>query len=112
MNAEVDRLLSRVRWVDLHIRSLDRVIAAFHTGRPHKVSIREQDGQRIYVLAETATAPPELALMTGDIVHNLRSTLDNLLWRLMVVKHTTVPKEWEKAFYFQSPSHPLRSLRR
>jgi hypothetical protein len=61
-------------------------IGRFIGGDPYKVDTRrDQDSKRlIYYIAHATAVPAEVALVAGDLLHNLRSALDHLAWHLVI----------------------------
>lgn len=73
-----------------HTVALDAEIADFLASHPY-VAIAEIDpdqGCHVFRLRVRAQPPPRLGLLVGDCLHNLRSTLDHLVWQLA---RTTTP---------------------
>jgi hypothetical protein len=70
-----------------HIVDLQQAIKDFLATGPYKVGFRRDATTRkpIYYVTEAHEAPPALALITGDIVQNLRSALDHLAYQLFLV---------------------------
>jgi hypothetical protein len=68
-----------------HVRELEAAISTFLETHPYEV-VRDDDtepGKRLYKLSKADCPPDNLALIAGDIVHNLRAALDLLIWQLI-----------------------------
>ena len=75
------------------IQSLERDTLAFiHQKQPYGVRVQfDRSTGIVTVRAEIAYSPdPMWGVLIGEIVHNLRSALDHLVWEL-VIKHTGKP---------------------
>lgn len=68
-----------------HYTELDAVLAGFSATKPYKVSTRRNDeGRLVYYLSGVADIPIDISLITGDVIQNLRSALDQLAYELWV----------------------------
>lgn len=67
-----------------HFKSLEDQITSFLEAKPYRVAIENpSDGRYVFRLDNAPEIPAkEWALMVGDCVHNLRSSLDYIAWRL------------------------------
>jgi hypothetical protein len=74
-----------------HINELDRVLAAFIKSNPYEVVIEEDPHtkQVLYCLSRNADIPVDVSLIVGDILQNLRSSLDHLAYALVVANNQT-----------------------
>jgi hypothetical protein len=70
---------AREHFDDLHV-----ALAAFQKLKPYGVRKQRypKRGYYIYRLKLKRTPPPRLSMIVGDLIHNLRSALDNLMWEL------------------------------
>lgn len=77
-------MLSRVDWAKKHIESLHRAEEAFWQREPFRVDVRNNrlTGKHEYYLSKTSEIPSDIVLIAGDVLHNLRSALDNLAYAL------------------------------
>ena len=77
---------SRVEWAREHIEQFIREADSFLKTDPYSVVPEIHAQPRGYILRyrfKVDRQPPiGLSLLTGDAIHNLRSTLDNLVWNL------------------------------
>ena len=107
--ADLSGVLAKISRADEHREAFDDLVTEFLTGSPYAI-MTEYDTQtgwhtlRWQVLQE----PPleELALVFGDMISNLRSSLDYLVWQLVLAagekpgRRTSFPvirrrKDWE-----------------
>lgn len=70
----------KIEWAQQHIRILDELVYSFISRSPYEVNINKNDetGEYIFNVGLTEMMPAQIPLMMGDIVHNLRSSLDYL----------------------------------
>ena len=70
-----------------HLDALDREVRAFSDSKPYEL-ISESDAEtgdyvyRLHLKWPEAKPPDHLSLIAGDIVHNLRTALDYVVWQL------------------------------
>jgi hypothetical protein len=66
-----------------HLLQLHALCEQFSQGETYTPAIDEAclDSTRIYVLAQHAP-PEQISVIVGDVVHNLRSALDHVVWAL------------------------------
>ena len=85
--ATLDRLTAKVKWAKKHIEKLEPSLKPY----PYRGSdfVRfEDDGtkrERSYYLIKLPDIPPEVRLITGDVLQNLRSSLDHIACHLVAV---------------------------
>jgi hypothetical protein len=62
-------------------------VQEFNESQPHKITQGRDDetGDRVYYLTEAKDPPPVFALIAGEIIQNLRCSLDYLAWKLVEV---------------------------
>jgi len=70
-----------------HIVDLERQISAFLDTKPYKVGAKRDPETRkpIYYIVSVAETPISIAAVAGDACQNLRSALDHLAFRLVVI---------------------------
>jgi hypothetical protein len=81
----------KLQRADYHISELERQFAAFVAEKPHRFIVQSDLntghlGIRIRFVKEV---PPAFALIIGDAIHNLRSSLDHAIWELVGIDHGT-----------------------
>jgi hypothetical protein len=91
-----------------HAQRLEEITEAFLQRRPIQVSFDDHsEPPALIIRAVVEPVPPEFSTVAGDLVHNLRSSLDHLAWQLVLVsggsprRHTSfplmrTPSEFEK----------------
>jgi len=76
----IDLLRVTIERAERHIHDLNIAHNLFFASNPHEVAtkIDPNTGEHIFYLAKADDVPLTLAAIVGDVLHNLRSTLDNL----------------------------------
>ena len=71
----------KIEWAHKHINDLHSALDAFIATNPYVVSEKRnpQTGEHIYYAAKVTPVPPRILLITGDILQNIRSSLDYLV---------------------------------
>jgi hypothetical protein len=69
-----------------HVQELEDEIRAFHESKPYTVVKEEEpeSGDDVYRVTISLQIPSNLALIVGDVLSNLRSSLDHLAWDLVI----------------------------
>jgi hypothetical protein len=89
-----DRLfgpLAKVERAEHHVKKLAAVIQGFMQTNPYSIS-REEDaktGDEVFWVEVSGSPDPTWGAIAGDIVHNLRSALDLLMWQLVEANGNT-----------------------
>src|SRR4051794_5670012 len=67
-----------------HFDELHRELTAFYTAQPYSVGTRRdpQTAKLIYYLSDVTAIPITVACICGDVIQNLRSSLDHLAYDL------------------------------
>jgi hypothetical protein len=83
----VASILQKVTRAKQHADDLLVKVKAFLNTRPYAVDTKRDSATRrlIYYVASVRDTPTELALISGDVLHNLRSALDHLAYQLFLV---------------------------
>ncbi len=70
-----------------HMVELRKEIKNFSDTHPYKISTKRDPltNHLIYYVARAESLPLQISLITGDIIHNLRSALDHLAYELFIV---------------------------
>lgn len=83
--AKADRALE-------HLEALHALSKGFEEPEKHEVSVKFEAEARCYVARvhfEDVVAPPMyLGVVLGDLVHNLRSALDQVAWQMARIEHS------------------------
>jgi hypothetical protein len=83
--APVDAMLAKVKRAEAHIAELDEAIKRLMSSpqKPYRIEGQhDRSGKRFEFWGYSKDVPPDLSLMAGDAVHNLRSSLDHMMWAL------------------------------
>lgn len=77
-----------------HIRDLNRQVEAFHSGNPYRAIVENdlKTSDRVIKLRICEPCPSRLLTVLGDAIHNLRSSLDHLMWQLVLANGRTPNK--------------------
>jgi hypothetical protein len=80
----IETLKLKIERANLHIHELEREIEAYRQTKPYslKPDTDPSTGNEIIHLDLPEIIPPNLSVITGDVLHNLRSALDQLACRL------------------------------
>jgi hypothetical protein len=101
-----------------HIEELRAAIAAFFATQPYEI-MQEEDtstGDLIYRLRIHHEVPDDWSLIVGDILHNMRSSLDHLAWRLVELnnkipgRHTQFVISADQAAFQRAAQTNLRGV--
>lgn len=85
----MSKLESKIERARQHLAELEGELIEYIKSRPYTVSTkRDSDRKLIYFISDVKEIPQSIALITGDILQNLRSSLDHLAYGLFV-KNTT-----------------------
>lgn len=79
------QVLAKYERAGKHIDDLKVHVDTFHKSNPCAIA-REDDlqaSQAIYRVTAVPQVPSEIPLILGDALHNLRSTLDHLVWKMI-----------------------------
>ncbi len=99
MTKPIDQVRVKIERAKEHVRDLEARIQAFFKSNPYRV-IREDDpetGDSVFRVQTSVDVPIEWAAMVGDVIQNLRSSLDHLVWQLVLAnggtpdRHTGFP---------------------
>lgn len=68
-----------------HLKELEAEVQNFLLTKPYVVATRrDPKSQRlVYYLSAVGVVPPQLAVISGDVIQNLRATLDHLAYQLV-----------------------------
>jgi hypothetical protein len=80
----IDSLNAKVERAKENISDLESRLETFRASEPYKVNANDnlQSGRRCIVVTEAAPIPFGISTVLGDVLHNLRSTLDPLVYNL------------------------------
>jgi hypothetical protein len=92
MNLDLTECKARRDWASKHLMALRSTVRDYEQSQPYVLQ-HDFDQQacesRIYIAPRPA--PLEISFMADDIAHNLRSTLDHLIWQLTIAHGNASP---------------------
>lgn len=107
MTAEERLALVRVKVerAKKHLGDLEVAIKAFEKGdpSPYRIGVKDDPdaGKRIYYLMNNPFIPTYITAIAGDVVQNLRGTLDHLAWTLVSLTYPQgIPSNLHKRICF------------
>jgi hypothetical protein len=86
-SATLDRLTAKVTWAKKHLEKLENSLKPYPQRGSDFVRF-EDDGakrERSYYLVKLPDIPPDVPLIAGDILQNLRSSIDHVAYHLVQV---------------------------
>jgi hypothetical protein len=86
---------SKVERAKQHLSDLEIARQRFMETNPYRIE-RERDpqtGYNIYRVFDIQIPPADIGLITGDVIHNLRSVLDHLAYALVIANGNTPNKQ-------------------
>ncbi|MCC7421032.1 MAG: hypothetical protein IT428_12185 [Planctomycetaceae bacterium] len=83
--SRIDQILAKIERANKHILEFEECLNAFRNSKPYRLVIEDNPDsrERVYKVKVLKPPPLELSLIAGDAIHNLRSALDHLVWRLI-----------------------------
>ena len=85
--ASIDAIKRRLRWAAIQDGSLHEQVGPFLQGERDKVvhEIDEQAGEHRWVFkGDPLEVPPDFSHQVGGILYYFRSTLDHIVWQLVL----------------------------
>jgi hypothetical protein len=103
MSKPIERIQAKITRAKKHIQDFQLGARAFYDTDPYEVGTKEDPNtrQRVYYVTKADSVPDTLASIAADIIQNLRSPLDQIVYQLVVAAGG--PKS-EKVYY------PIRDL--
>jgi hypothetical protein len=85
----------KLAWASRHIDALEKAISDFSNSNPYHVvrNFNDETGEHEASILEVPDIAPDWGLMVGDIVHGLRSSLDNVTYALAVRESGRLPAD-------------------
>ncbi len=80
MDFGYSNVVSKIKWADKHIADFRAAAERFNKGNPYEFAVETDanTGQKAYVVTKVSPIQPEIRLVIGDAIQNLRSALDYL----------------------------------
>ena len=80
------KIKSKVRRAWQHLNEVENLLAAYKDTEPYGVTAKiDHERKRVlYYICKADEVPLTIALAAGDVLQNLRSTLDHLAWELVL----------------------------
>jgi hypothetical protein len=81
-SAQVDDHQEKLAWARKHLETFKQAVGAFANDSPYRTAAQDEPetGDRVWRIFRNKPLPPDWPLVVGDVVHNLRSALDNLVY--------------------------------
>jgi len=86
---------AKLKRANEHMQTLGTLLPKEGFVPPTRTEYRPDEGLLVWVVEDGADLPSEIPLVLGDIVHNLRSSLDHAWWTLASRKLGRAPNEQE-----------------
>jgi hypothetical protein len=85
-----ENVRSKIKWANKHIDDFRAASNAFMKTNPYGILVESDPNtrKRIYTVTKVTPIPPEISLIAGDAIQNLRSALDYLACGLVRVTKT------------------------
>ena len=94
---------SKIERAKKHVACLDTEISAFFASDPYEIGTKRDPQTRklIYYVSRANTVPIAIPAITGDVIQNLRTALDYLHQKLLMVgTNSAVPSKGQDATFF------------
>jgi hypothetical protein len=97
-----------------HISDLDACIERFLKEYDHEIVIEDdvEPGYKVHKARLTQALPPELALIAGDAVTNLRAALDHIGYSVALAMGVTKPTDYHFPFHVTAAEFNLRACKK
>jgi hypothetical protein len=83
--AGIDQIRLKLERAVRHVQELEGELLAFRKAGPYEVGTREEAQTRflVYYITKATNVPAPIPLIAGDVLQNLRTALDHLVWQLV-----------------------------
>ena len=83
MSEQISRVKAKLDRSKAHLDDLENSIGKYFESTPFIIEKTEEEakGDLVYLVRIIRSVPLEIASIAGDVVHNLRSALDHLIWQ-------------------------------
>ena len=118
MSHPLDSARLKIERADEQLADLTRDANAFFQTGPYEIVVEhdEQTGDQVLRARVLREPPLNFAVVVGDIVHELRSSLDHVVWQLVLVNDdqpdgsTEFPIFWEPKAYASAGQRKIRGV--
>jgi hypothetical protein len=95
MPLPIEDVVSKINWANHHIDNFREAAVAFGKTNPYGTVIERdpKTRQRTYVVTKITPIPPDIRLIAGDAIQNLRSALDYLACALVRANNSEPSKQ-------------------
>ena len=93
--ARIAPIKAKIERAKEHVRNLDSETRSFIEGSGYTVVINDEPktGDRVFTVKVSSEPSLRWGIIVGDVMHNLRSSLDHLAWQL-VIANKGKPGKW------------------
>lgn len=93
---------SRVRWTKEHLERLDRICDGVAVGDTYEITrkVNRDAMQHTYYFTQLRPLPEDIALIVGDVVHNMRSVLDHVAFHAVTESRSRLTQEDKRQVTF------------
>ena len=111
MAGSLDAVERRLDWAWAHIEEVRAEVERLMEGEgPYRLTPElRSDGVTLYRATQTRPVPPDLSLEVADIIHNLRASLDNIIWAV-AAGYGTPPENLDFPVFVDSTRFAARAL--
>ncbi len=89
----LDGVRLKIERAEYHLQELNRFICKWEETKPFVCTGREYPNQPAYIYTiEINAVPGGVGVVVGDVLHNIHSALDNIVWQLAILS-TSNPYE-------------------
>ncbi len=81
----MDKINLKINRAKEHLNELSRRLNIFLQTKPYKIGIKNKENRPVYYILEAHDTPIEIAIIAGEIIQHLRSTLDQLAYKLFKI---------------------------
>ena len=94
MPSTVEQIQLKVARAKIHLRELEGISARFMNAKPYAVGTKRNAEKRlVYFVSRIVEVPPEIPVVAGDVLQNLRSALDHIAYRLVLSGAGSMPTQ-------------------
>ena len=95
----------KIEWADHRIQDFKRAFAAFKRADPYslKVDVDPNTRKPLFQITKACPIPPDISLVAGDAIQNLRTALDYLACGLVLWNNQTPTTKTEFPIFDHAP---------